>query len=171
MGVGSYSDERAASSAGDAVNYQAVIALRTYAGQVGGDGVDGHHPTRPRGIPDKEDGQAGEHAPVGDFGAARFEEELCEVGAVSSAELLLAKASEPRRTIWEQGLPFANGEPIPIEPPVMLTAAWSGQPAIARKEFRWKAQSGGGDEDVNHGPAEAKSSWRFSLSRQPTETI
>ena len=73
---------------------------------------------------------------MGDFGAARFEEELCEVGAVSSAELLLGKASEPRRTIWEQGLPFADGEPIPVEAAVVLPAARGGQPAIAREEFR-----------------------------------
>ena len=141
-------------NASDTLEGQAVVPLRQDAGQVGGDGVDGHHPTRPRGIPDKEDGQAGEHAPVGDFGAARFEDELREVGAVSPAEPLLVKASEPRRTIGEQGLPFANGEPIPIEPPVMLPAAWNGQPAIAREEFRWEAQSGGGDRDVNYGPAE-----------------
>jgi hypothetical protein len=110
----SWMGQSAAPSASHAVEGKAVIALRQDAGQVSGQGVGGHRPACPRRIPYKEDGQAGERAPVSDFGSARFEEELREVRRIARAEFLLGKASEPRRAIGEPGLPFVDGEPTAV---------------------------------------------------------
>ena len=49
-------DRSAAPDADYTVKREAVIALDKDARDIGGKGVDGHHPARPWGIPYKENG-------------------------------------------------------------------------------------------------------------------
>jgi hypothetical protein len=88
------------------------------------------------------------------FGSAGLDKKLCESGGVALGELLLSKASKPRCTIGEQGLPFPNGEPVPIHMPILFPRARGGEPCVAREDVRRDAESGGTDGEVNNGPTE-----------------
>jgi hypothetical protein len=63
-----------------AVGYTAkqetVVALCQDARQICFEGIGSHHPAGPWGIPEKEDGKATEHAPMGNFGAAGLDKKL-----------------------------------------------------------------------------------------------
>jgi len=152
--VGSLSDEGAASRASDAVKDQAVIALRKYAGQVGGERVDDHHPARPRRIPDQENGQAAEHDPVRDFGSASLDEKLCNASWIAAEEIFLSCSSKPGRAIGEQGLPFSNGEPTPVRMPILFPGSRGGKPRVGCESLRREAEHDEADNDLKDGPAE-----------------
>ena len=132
-------DRSTAPDAGYTAKREAVIALRKNARQVGGQGVGRHHPARPRRIPDKENGQAAQHAPVRSFGSAGLDKKLYKSRRFALEELLLSKPSEPRRTIGEQGLPFSNGKPVPIHISILFPRARGGEPCVACEELRGNA--------------------------------
>lgn len=60
----------------------AVVALGEDARQVCGESIDSHYKARPRRIPQEEQRQATEHAPVGPFGTACFDQKLRKIEGI-----------------------------------------------------------------------------------------
>lgn len=74
---------------------EAVIALDEDAGKIGGYSIGSHDPARPERIPKKEDGEAGEHAPMRKLRTAGFKNKLCQECGIMCAEMTLGGAAEP----------------------------------------------------------------------------
>jgi len=63
----------------DTNHHEPVITLGHDAGNVGSTGICGHNPPSPNRIPEEEDGQAGEHAPMSKLGTASLKNEVCDI--------------------------------------------------------------------------------------------